>query len=393
MASDFENPYRAILEHSGNVIELDGVLNMTFEGFEMRHSGPGADRYIVIADRRNDIWSEYVVFRNNIFHDSYNEDILKIHNGARFFTVEGNIFYNQSTSEQHMDVNSVTDIVIQDNIFFNDFENSGRSNNHDTKHFIVVKDSNEDSDGLEGSKRITIRRNIFLHWQGGEETFIQIGNDGKAYHEAENVLVENNLMIGDGADLVYAVFGVKGAKDVIFRNNTITGDMPANAYALDVAIAGNNPLNENIVFVNNIWSDPTGTMGVEETNSIKFSNGKTSSTLNLILDNNLYWNGGNNIPGGNSLIPSENDARPIFENPLLNTDLENVTLPRWDGDSFLSGNLTIREEFIRLVDTYGRIPSNSPAVGKADPLLGAITDILGHFRGAVHDLGAYDTEN
>ena len=35
------NPYQVTLEHSGNVIELDGVRNMTFEGFELRHSGPG----------------------------------------------------------------------------------------------------------------------------------------------------------------------------------------------------------------------------------------------------------------------------------------------------------------------------------------------------------------
>jgi len=386
------NPYYAVLEHSGNVIELDGVRNMIFEGFEMRHLGPGADRYIVIADRRNNIWSEYVTFRNNIFHDSYNEDILKIHNGARFFTVEGNIFYNQSASEQHMDVNSVTDIVIQDNIFFNDFEDSGRLNSRDTKHFIVVKDSNEASDGLEGSKRITIRRNIFLHWQGGEETFVQIGNDGKAYYEVENVLVENNLMIGDGTDLVYAAFGVKGARDVTFRNNTVVGDMPANAYALNVAIAGNNPLNENIIFVNNIWSDPTGTMGAEDTSNPKFSNGKTTSAQNLVLDNNLYWNGGNKIPDGNSVIPLADDVRRLIGNPLLNTDQANVVLPRWDGTSFLSGNHTIREEFIRLVETYGRIPANSPAVGNADPVLGAITDIYDRFRGSVQDLGAYETE-
>jgi hypothetical protein len=386
------HPYHAILEHSGNVVELDGVRNMIFDGFEMRHTGPGADQYIVIADRRNDTWSEYVTFRNNIFHDSYNEDILKIHNGARFFTVEGNIFYNQSAPEQHIDVNSVTDIVIQDNIFFNAFEESGRLNNHDTKHFIVVKDSNEASDGLEGSKRIIIRRNVFLHWQGGEETFVQIGNDGKAYYEAEDVLIENNLMIGDGSDLVYAVFGVKGAKDVIFRNNTITGDMPANAYALNVAITGHNPLNENVTFANNIWSDPRGTMGAEETNSPKFSNGKAISTQNLIIDNNLYWNGGNEIPGGNSVIPLVDDIRYMIADPLLNTDQANVVLPFWDGTSFLSGNFTIREEFIRLVEKFGRIPANSPAVGKADPVLGASTDILGRLRGSVQDLGAYETE-
>ena len=84
----------------------------------MRHSGPDSGRFVVVADRRNETWSEYVTFRNNIIHDSYNNDLLKIHNGARFFTIEGNIFYNQTASEQHMDVNGVTDVVIQDNIFF-----------------------------------------------------------------------------------------------------------------------------------------------------------------------------------------------------------------------------------------------------------------------------------
>ena len=73
-----------------------------------------------------DDWSEDVVFRNNIFHDSWNNDILKINNGARRVTVEGNVFYNQTGSDEHMDVNSVTDVVIQDNIFFNDFAGSGR---------------------------------------------------------------------------------------------------------------------------------------------------------------------------------------------------------------------------------------------------------------------------
>jgi len=383
-------PYQAVLENSGNVIELDGVRNMTFEGFEMRHSGPDANKYIVIADRRNDIWSEYVIFRNNIFHDSYNEDILKIHNGARFFTVENNIFYNQSEPEQHIDVNSVTDVVIQDNIFFNDFAGSGRPNTQETKHFIVVKDSNEDDDGLEGSERITIRRNIFLSWEGGEEAFLQIGNDGKAYHEAENVLIENNLMIGNGPDLVYVVLGVKGAKDLIFRNNTITGNMSANAYALDASITGENPLNENLIFVNNIWSDPTGTMGVEESHNPKFSNGKPDSTDILILYNNLYWNGGEVIPDGNSVSPLEDDGQPTVADPLLNVDHDDIVLPRWNGTSFLSGNDSIREEFERLVNAYGRVPGNSPVIDQAHPDFAPAEDILGQFRGSTSELGAYE---
>ena len=122
-----ENAYRAVMQNSGTVISMFGGRNLVFEGMEFRHSGPGAGGLVVqvqMADTAN--WSEDVVFRNNIFHDSWNNDILKVNNGARRITVEGNVFYNQTGSDEHMDVNSVTDVVIQDNIFFNDFAGSGR---------------------------------------------------------------------------------------------------------------------------------------------------------------------------------------------------------------------------------------------------------------------------
>ena len=108
-----------------------------------------------------------ITLRNNIFHDSYNNDLLKIVTGARFVTVEVNVFYNQGPTDEHIDVNSVTDVVIQGNIFFNDFAGSGREGtaNH---AFITIKDSDEGIDGLEGSERITVRGNVFLNWEGGK---------------------------------------------------------------------------------------------------------------------------------------------------------------------------------------------------------------------------------
>ena len=88
-----------------------------------------ADIYgnVFVADPAGNLVSR-ITLRNNILHDSYNNDILKINNGAGQITVEGNIFYNQTGSDEHMDVNSVTDVVIQDNIFLNDFAGSGRAN-------------------------------------------------------------------------------------------------------------------------------------------------------------------------------------------------------------------------------------------------------------------------
>ena len=389
------NPYRAIMQHTGVTLEVNGGKNMRFEGFRFRHiNTPETTKHVVILEQRNNQWAEYIVFANNIFHDSYNDDLLKIHDMSRFVRVENNVFYNQAASDQHIDVNSATDVIIQENIFFNDFVGSARLNNQDTKHYVTVKDSNEGADGLLGSRRVTIRRNIFLNWEGGEETFVQIGNDGKPYYEAIGVVVENNLVIGNARnDLLYAAFGVRGAKDVVFRSNTVVGDLWADAYAVNVSITGSNPPNVNVSLVNNVWSDATGTMGAEDGNNRdKFSNGSRTDAVMLVLDNNLYWNGGGEIPDGNSVIPLVDDVRRVIGNPLLNENQTNVVLPRWTGIAFLSGNSTIRQEFVRLVEAYGRIPTNSPAVGQADPALGAIDDIYGRLRGSVRDLGAYETE-
>lgn len=386
------NPYKAIFERDGTVVELDGVYNMIFDGFVFRHSGPGASKHVFIMDRRDDdIWSENVIFRNNIFHDSYNNDLLKIHNGVRNVTVEGNLFYNQGAADQHIDVNSVTDIAIQDNIFFNDYEGSGRDIDFDTKHFIVIKDSNDNDDGLLGSRRITVRRNIFLNWEGENATFVQVGNDGKPYHEAMQVWVLNNLMIGNSPHEMTAAFGVRGARDITFANNTVVGDLPAKAYALWVSVTELNMPNENLTFANNIWSDPTGTMGVDlGGGNGEFSDGSPSNSNNVLLTRNLYWNGTAPIPPGELVSPLSDDILRVVADPLLNTNHDTVILPRWTGNDFLSGNQSIRQEFERLVMQYGAIPAASPAVDNALAQYAPHDDILGNRRRDVPDLGAFE---
>lgn len=385
------NPYRAIFERDGTVVELDGVYNMLFEGFVFRHAGPEASRHVVIMDRRNgNIWTENVTFRNNIFHDSYNNDLLKIHNGVRHVTIEDNLFYNQGPSDQHIDVNSVTDVAVQDNIFFNDYEGSGREVEFNTKHFIVIKDSNDGDDGLLGSRRITVRRNVFLNWQGENSTFVQVGNDGKPFYEAMQVWVINNLMIGNSPLEMTAAFGIRGARDVTFANNTVVGDLPAKAYAMWVSITEENLPNENLTFANNIWSDSTGTMGVDlEGGNGEFSDGSPDNSNNVLLLRNLYWNGSKPVPPGELLSPLVDDSLRIVADPLINTDHSAITLPRWTGDDFLSGNKTIRQEFERLVMQYGAILPSSPAVGRALPQYAPDDDILGNRR-TLPDLGAFE---
>jgi len=384
-------PYQVVLENAGKVLNFDGAKNIVIEGFRMRHTGPSDDPQVVKIDQADDHWSENIVLRNNIIHDSYNDDILKIFNGARFITVEGNIFFNQAPAEEHIDINSVTDITVQDNIFFNDFAGSDRPNDEETKSFITVKDSNGDEDGQIGAERIIIRRNIFLNYEGGKETLIQIGNDGKPYYEAVDIRVENNLVIGNNSDHLYAGFGVRGARDVVFNNNTIVGDLPASSYGFWISLKGDNQINRDIHFFNNIWADPSATMGKEGSSTDnRFSTGDPDESKGVILDNNLYWNGGSKIPRGSVVSPRSDDPRFLDADPLLNADQDDVVLPRWDGSAFLSGRTSIRAEFVRLVEQYAGIPAESPAVDAADPELAPAEDILGRLRIGAPDLGAFE---
>jgi hypothetical protein len=174
-------------------------------------------------------------------------------------------------------------------------------------------------------------------------------------------------------------------------NNTIVGDFPSSAYAYRIATKDENPLNQNITFYNNIWSDPTGTMGsgLSELDN-DFSAGNPSSVTGFVLSNNLYWNGGVAIPAGDVGTPTKTDKRRVVANPRLNTNQKQMVLPRWNGAAFLSGNTSIRQEFIRLARRYGKIPIGSAAIDKANPAYAPATDILRRARGTSPDLGAFE---
>jgi len=380
------HPYQASFVSPGMALDVEGESShMVFRDLQFQQSGPAATGVLVYVSGADSgvPRPSHIAFQDNIFHDSYGDDLLKIRSRAHSIVVQGNVFYNQADGEQHIDVNGATNVTIADNIFFNDFASSGRTDTRTTKHYIVVKDSAGAADGLVGSRNVRITSNVFLTWEGGVESFVAVGNDGAPYLEAQGVLVENNLVVAKGTDRMYAIFTVSGAADVGFVNNTVVGSLPTDAYAFNVNIKGSNPRNRDIVFANNIWCDPTRTM-------TSFSGGARSHTIGLTLDDNLYWNGGSPIPRGDLVSPLSSDPRMVVRDPGLNPDRRQIVFPIWTGWDFQSGNRTIRQEFVRLVMRYGRIPDDSPAVGRALVGRAPSTDILGRQRDRHPDLGAFE---
>jgi hypothetical protein len=395
-----EPRYRARLRHTATVITCYDGVGITVEGFDIAHSGPGAAPLVVqIQDLRTDPpggadATRNITLRDNILHDSYNNDILKINNGARDIVVTGNLFANQTGSDEHIDINSVSNIVVEDNIFMNDFEGSGRTNGNDTSSYIVVKDSNGADDSYLGAETITIRRNIFLHWEGSTGShFVLFGEDGQSFFEVRGGLVENCLMIGDSPNTMRAAVGVKGSRDITFRHNTIVGDLPALAYAMRINSEGANPPSEQVVFRANVWSDPTGTMGQTASGgSNDFSDTPPGEVASFVLDQNAYWNGGAALPfDAGEAVNVDDDARPLIGDPRLPA-AAGVVRPRWDESSgqFTDGSTTIREAFVRLATNHGTPGADSPLVAAADPSHAPADDLLGNARDATPDLGAIE---
>ncbi len=393
-----EEPYQARLRHTAQVIAAYTGRNITIEGFDIAHSGETDGEHVVyLRDSINDPKGEKFVggitLRDNIIHDSYDGSLVCVSGGAGDVLLEGNLFYNQPSETAQVLVDGVSDVSVVGNVFMNDYASSGRSVS-DSHSFLQVADSNGASDKIEGASDIYVGRNIFLNWHGSEEHFfLQVGGHGNSAREADGVTIENNLMLGNSSELIRAALGINGAKDVVFRNNTVVGDMPGHTYAARIAMDGLNDENEEIVFYNNVWSDPVGTMGAEDDWDVNdFCDAATDETLSFELHANLYFNGGEAIPDENlELLRYTEDKGAVTSDPLLG-DQSKLILPSWSADDavFADGSTTIDDVFLALANSYGCPDAGSPVLDMGEAANAPEDDIFGTARdsGSAPDLGA-----
>ncbi len=392
-----EIPYQAKLRAAEAVLTIyndnANIEGINIEGFDIAHTGAGAAALVVQIQDGFATETRRLILRDNILHDSFNNDILKINNGASEIQVIGNLFYNQNGSDEHIDINSVDNVTVEGNVFFNNFSASGRTNNNDTSSYVVVKDSNAGDDEYLGARNVQIKRNIFLNWEGSTGSgFLLFGEDGTANFEAFNCLVENNLLIGNSVNTQRSPLGVKGARDIVYRHNTVVGDQPANAFVTRINREGDNPQIEAIRFAHNIFSDPNSSMqDFSDTIPADLSTARPS-----LLQRNLYYNGGNALPNDNAdALNIIQDVNRLESNPLLPAQ-SNVQTPHWLSASnvFNGGYARIIDVFLAYANTYGVPATGSPALGAATVAADIPSqDLLGRVRSNPAALGCCERDS
>jgi hypothetical protein len=184
-----------------------------------------------------------------------------------------------------------------------------------------------------------------------------------------------------------ASIGVKGSRDIVFRANTVVGNLPSNAFAMRLNRDGSNPVVSGLSFFNNVWSDPTGPM-------LEFGDTPPADVQNITLARNGYWNGGSALPNdaGDAINPGS-DSDPLIGDPRLPLQT-GLQTPHWiqAQSQFNGGFSTIREVFVALVESYGRPAADGSGINQANAANMPTDDILGQPRGATPDLGAVELE-
>jgi len=387
------NPYRARfrgLPSANRVFYCYDGSNVKIQGLEIFGSGGTASEYLIHVSRPQ---THHLIFQDCIVHDCYTNDTIKINAFAHHIVFSGCVFANPENrpGREHFDVNMVTDVTIEDSIFFNDFAGSGRPAANNSHSFIVIKNSGRTPNV---TQRITLRRNVFLNWEGlPDQAYVLLGEDGKPFMEAQQVLIENNLFIFNSPNPFWGAFLLKGGlQDVAIRANTVVGHpvhgKTGRFAGLLLRIEQNPPMG-NMRMCNNIWCDPSGRMP-------RFCYGPAdlfAPGSRQTMRNNLFWNGGQPVPSEQRhVFDPAHDPAGRTADPQLADPSQGVVLPRWDPAraKFLSSETTIRGEFTRLVNAYAALGAGSAAIDAAEAMNMPDHDILGRSRDAKPDIGCFE---
>ena len=435
-----ENPYKAKFKGRSRVFSIYNASNITFSGFDIYGEGmdidPVAGNEYVIHISNNSTYN--ITFEDCIIHDSYNNDMIKINVHPENIIFSNCIFYNQCPrgGDQFFDIIGAFNVMIEKCIFFNHYESSERggtfpSNNNipsnefltRSQGFILVKNMSERNRGAD----ITIRKNIFFNWTGKPDACFIILGEGVGdetsfvHYQAENIHIENNLFLYNPYDDTYigrrGMLLAQSVRNLKVRANTVLGTRPGGLYSTRgfmvythrSAIAKGELPSTGWEFTNNIFCDNQAWTGdnrpilsfVSSSNP-PFEDDGTGKSVpgSYSLLNNLYWAGGvtgtwivDPSTGGDrtKLIVSEDNQR-IETNPQLPADFDNLVLPvlASQGDTFISGNSTIREEFVRLALKYAVPQPGGAGIGNGDAGYMPEDDILDNPRGKTPSVGCYE---
>jgi hypothetical protein len=373
-----ENPYKVRVKGvSGHrAMYVTNSENMIFSGFEFvgnkDYTGStSGNAYLLQIEL-----SKSIILENNIIHDSYNNDLLKLNEHCDNCEIRLNIFYNQNANggDEHIDANSVYNTTIEGNIFFNDYKASGRQESNAAFSFVLFKSSSS-QDISTASRDAIIKKNVFLNWWGkADQSYIVLGEDGKSFYEVQNVEISDNLFInnktretknGDGNyyNRMSGLFTIKNAKNVTFKNNTSNGFIqhswhaynndPGSFFGYVVRISKewqNSPIIDTVKITGNSFVDYTGQMG-------GIASGTKAMVTNISLNGNNYYNNGKAFLDTSTrdlAIQIADDSNAAFDDPQLEDDLTKVTVPYFN-EGTLHGNYAgINAARIDLIQKYGR---------------------------------------
>ena len=434
-----ENPYKAKFKGNSRVFSIYDASNIRFSGFEIY--GEGVDNTLVKG-------SEYIIhisnnttrditFEDCIIHDSYNNDMVKINGHPRNITFSNCVFYNQCPrgGDQFFDIIGASNVIIEKSIFFNHYESSERGGTFPSNQnipadefltrsqgFILVKNMSERNRGVD----VSIRKNVFFNWTGRPDVCFIILGEGVSsdetsfvHYQAENIDIENNLFLYNpynGTDTIgkRGMLLAQSVRNLKVRANTVLGTRPGGLYATRgfMIYTHRSAINKGELpsigweFTNNIFCDNQAWTGdnrpilsfVSNT-SPPFEDDGTGKAVagSYLLLNNLYWAGG--VMGDWIIHPSTGadrtklivaeDSQRIETDPKLPADFTNMVLPirNPQNDVFLSGNQTIREEFVRLVLKYAVPQSGGAGIGKSDWRYMPQDDILDNPRSKSPSVG------